>query len=101
MDDKDWNMLVNREKRKVNRDTISMWHCAKAGRMPPSHSLNSFGIETIEQINSIKWAIENKKITPVQLDDSKKDGKKITALVVCKENPFKVKFVTIWDIIDA
>jgi hypothetical protein len=97
MADKDWNALVNKEKRKVHRDTISMWHCAEACRIPPSHSQNSFGIETIEHVRAIQWSIENKRISPMQLEESKKNGKKITNLIVCKDNPFKVEFITIWD----
>jgi len=95
--EKDWKLVVNREKRKVHRDTISMWRCAEVCRMPPSHSQNSFGIETVEQIKAIQWCIENQKITPMQLEESKKNGKKITELVVTAENPFRVEFITIWD----
>lgn len=98
LSDKEWSSLVNREKRAIDRATISMWRCAQFCRMPPSHSINSFGIETIEQIKSIQWAIEHRKFSPAQLDSVKKSGKKITELVVTQDNPHKVQFITIWDI---
>jgi urease accessory protein UreF len=97
MNDKEWNSLVNREKRQVHRDTISMWHCAEVCRLPPNHSQTSFGIENLDQVRAIQWCIENRKITPMQLEESKKNGKKLTALISTSENPFKTDFITIWD----
>ena len=95
--DKEWRSLVTKEKKQIYRDTISMWHCGEFARMPPSHSINSFGIETEEQLKAIQWAIHNRTITPLMLDNVKKDGKKITALIVTDKNPFKVEFITIFD----
>ena len=97
LSDKDWKTLVNRQLKQVHRDTISMWNCAEAGRMPPSHSVNSFGIDTDEQILAIQWSIENMKIIPAQLEEVKKSGPAITALIVTKDNPYKVEFITLWD----
>ena len=96
--EKEWNAIVSREKKRIDRATISMWHCAESSRMPPSHSINAFGIESIEHVLAIKWAIENRLMTPFQLDDVRKSGKKITELIVTDKNPFKIVFQTLWDI---
>jgi hypothetical protein len=96
--EREWNSLVNREKRRAHRDTISLWRCAECGRMPPSHSLNSFGIESMDQIKAIQWCIDNRKVTPDILEEIKKDGGRITAAISIPENPHKVRFQTIWDI---
>ena len=99
--EKEWSSQVNRELKRTYRETVSMWNCAEAGRMPPSHSVNAFGIENEEQILAIRWAIENRKITPFALDEVKKSGKRITDLVVTKDNPHKVEYVTLWDMVPA
>lgn len=97
--DKEWLLLVNKELKRTHRETISMWNCAEAGRMPPSHSVNAFGIETDDHIMAIRWAIKNRKFTPFTLDEVKKNGKMITSLVVTKDNPHKVEYVTLWDMV--
>lgn len=95
--EKEWNSLVAREKRMVQRDTISLWHCCGVGRLPPSHSQNSFGVVDEVTIKSMQWAITNRVVTPMQLEEIKMKGDLITAAVVTKENPNKCQFKTIMD----
>lgn len=96
----DWKKLVAKELRSADRATISMWRCGFFGRMPPSHSITSFGIDSIEHVLSIQWCIINHKITPKILDDLRKNGKGLTKLIVNDniDNPHRVIFSTIWDI---
>lgn len=98
----EWKKTVNYELRTIDRATISMWNCAMHNRMPPSHSINNYGIENMAQIKTIKWCIDNRMITPLQLDNAKQNGKKISDLLDHKDNPNgRVIFTTMWDLADT
>lgn len=93
-----WKKSVNKQILKIGRDSISMWRCAFFGRMPPQHSINSFGIEDIEQVKAMQWCIVNMKIVPEELDAAKKSGSKLTNLMKFDGQPHNVTFITMWDL---
>lgn len=93
-----WKKAVNKQILKIGRDSISMWRCAFFGRMPPQHSINSFGIEDIEQVKAMQWCIVNMKIVPEELDAAKKNGSKLTSLMKFDGQPYNVTFITMWDL---
>lgn len=97
LSDEDWKKLIAFELKNSDRATISMWRCGFFGRMPPSHSITAFGIDSIDHVLAIQWCILNHKITPKMLNDVSKDGKKITELI-SKNSKSKIVFQTIWDI---
>ena len=92
--------LIAKELKSSDRATISMWRCAESGRMPPSHSITSFGIDSMDHVLAIQWCIEKEKITPGSLENVRKKGKEITKLICCKDSPFYnlIVFSTIWDV---
>lgn len=98
LSEKEWNSLIAREKRQVNRATISLWRCCENGRIPPSHSQDNFGVIDDITIKAMQWAIKNRIVTPVMLDNMKMKGPEITNTVVTKENPYKAVFKTIVDL---
>ena len=93
-----WKKLIAKEIKLCDRATISMWRCAEHSRMPPSHSLTSFGIDSLNHVLAIKWCIDKRHITPKKLDDARKNGIKISKLICVEGNPHKVVFATIWDL---
>lgn len=96
----EWKSQVNLHLKKCCRTTISAWRAAAAGIQPKIDVKHAFGLYDDEFVVALKWMIDNRKILPMQLEDCKDDGKKLTLLIVTEENPNKVRFRTVAELLD-
>lgn len=78
---------------------MSLWNACKDNRLPIQKTQQDFGIDNIDQITSIKWCIDCKKILPQDLEDVKFSGKKLTALIRNSGFPNQITFSTLDELI--
>ena len=100
LSEKDYKSQVTFHMARCKRITKSAWRCAEAGVLPTINIKNEFGLFETIHIMALKWAIENRKILPMQLEDAARNSKALQSLIVTSENPHKAKFQSIYDMME-
>lgn len=101
LSDSEWKSQVNLHLKMCERSTVSAWNASAAGIQPKINVKHLFGLYDDEFVLALKWAIDNMKILPMQLQDAKGSGERLTSLIVTPQNPNKVKFRTVSELLDA
>jgi hypothetical protein len=100
LSDKDYKSQVTFHLGKCKRITKSAWRCAEAGVLPTINIKNEFGLFEQIHVLALKWAIENRKILPIQLEDAARNSKALQSLIVTTDNPHRAKFQSIYDMME-